>query len=60
MGNSYQVGLIKNALSNEKGGALRIDLAHLQDKDMRDNSYQAQSGIQNVLFDFGGSSTDAN
>ncbi|MDO7253947.1 autotransporter outer membrane beta-barrel domain-containing protein, partial [Helicobacter cappadocius] len=25
-----------------------------------DNSYQAQSGIQNVLFDFGGSSTDAN
>lgn len=54
VGNSYQIGLIKNGLGNDKGGPMEIDFSDLPDSDVANNIYQAQTGVQNVLFDFGG------
>ncbi|WP_216358718.1 hypothetical protein [Helicobacter sp. 12S02634-8] len=54
IGNSFQVGTIRNALGTQENYQV-IDFNNLPDPEVAQNIYQAQMGAQYIIFDFHGS-----
>ncbi|WP_143428948.1 autotransporter domain-containing protein, partial [Helicobacter sp. 12S02634-8] len=54
VGNSWQVGVIRNALGTQENYQV-IDFDHLPDPEIAQNTYKAQMGAQYIIFDFHGS-----